>query len=93
MTERWPDERALGSLHAYKASLLQKKPVPCTGSQRSAEDGARAAARSRLAAVKNAMRERLRQGTKGAEAGAADCIVFDAGFFRVESPAKSFSGQ
>ncbi|XP_063104028.1 disks large-associated protein 5 isoform X3 [Cavia porcellus] len=71
--------------------VLRKKPVPCTGSQRSAEDGARAAARSRLAAVKNAMRERLRQGTKGAEAGAADCIVFDAGFFRVESPAKSFS--
>ncbi|OWK09416.1 DLGAP5 [Cervus elaphus hippelaphus] len=61
------------------------------------DDGGRIAARNRLAAIKNAMRERIKQ-EEQAEAAASvmpkevDKIVFDAGFFRIESPIKSFSG-
>ncbi|XP_005376807.1 PREDICTED: disks large-associated protein 5 isoform X2 [Chinchilla lanigera] len=69
--------------------VLRKKPVPGAASKATAtsaaDDPARAAARSRLAAVKSAMRERVRR------AGDADSVVFDGGFFRVESPAKSCS--
>ncbi|XP_066563272.1 disks large-associated protein 5 isoform X2 [Amia ocellicauda] len=59
--------------------------------------GSRAGARSRLAAVKAAMRARQREGTgcgtegEPATATAAsdtETVVFDAGFFKVESPAK-----
>ncbi|EHB07936.1 Disks large-associated protein 5 [Heterocephalus glaber] len=89
--------------------VLRKKPARGAASKPREDDRGRAAARSRLAAIKSAMRERLRweeQAGAGAGPGAgaeaeaeaaapprpADTIVFDAGFFRVESPAKSFSG-
>ncbi|XP_023579837.1 disks large-associated protein 5 [Octodon degus] len=64
--------------------VLRKKPVSGLASKPTAtvDDSARAAARSRLAAVKSAMRQRTKQ------SGDKDSIVFDAGFFRVESPAK-----
>ncbi|KAM6181636.1 disks large-associated protein 5 [Erethizon dorsatum] len=73
--------------------VLRKKPGPGAASKPTVDDSARAAARSRLAAAKSAMRQRLGRAEAGGCAlpGDADRIVFDAGFFRVESPAKSFS--
>ncbi|XP_039722495.1 disks large-associated protein 5 isoform X1 [Pteropus medius] len=77
--------------------VVRKKVVSCIASKPKQDDGGRIAARNRLAAIKNAMRERIKQ-EEHAEAAASvmpkevDKIVFDAGFFRVESPVKSFSG-
>ncbi|XP_054423016.1 disks large-associated protein 5 [Pteronotus mesoamericanus] len=77
--------------------VLRKKVVSGIASKPKQDDGGRIAARNRLAAIKNAMRERIKQ-EEHAEAAASvvskevDKIVFDAGFFRVESPVKSFSG-
>uniref|UniRef100_G1LKD8 DLG associated protein 5 n=1 Tax=Ailuropoda melanoleuca TaxID=9646 RepID=G1LKD8_AILME len=76
---------------------FQKKVVSGVASKPKQDDGGRIAARNRLAAIKNAMRERMKQ-EETAEAAASvmpkevDKIVFDAGFFRIESPVKSFSG-
>ncbi|XP_071415446.1 disks large-associated protein 5 isoform X2 [Pithys albifrons albifrons] len=78
-------------------AVVKKKAV--AGAVPKARPGAAArnAARSRLAAVKTAMRERMKQ--DGAADGAlqvrlpeAEKVVFDAGFFRIESPVKNFSG-
>lgn len=75
----------------------QKKVVSGIASKPKQDDGGRIAARNRLAAIKNAMRERIKQ-EEQAEAATSvmpkevDKIVFDAGFFRIESPIKSFSG-
>ncbi|XP_062946934.1 disks large-associated protein 5 [Cynocephalus volans] len=77
--------------------VFRKKIVSDIGSKPKQDDGGRIAARKRLAAIKNAMRERIKQ-EEHTEAAASvipkevDKIVFDAGFFRVESPVKSFSG-
>lgn len=78
--------------------FLQKKVVSGTASKPKQDDGGRIAARNRLAAVKNAMRERIKQEERTEAAASVlpkevDKIVFDAGFFRVESPVKSFSGS
>lgn len=76
---------------------FRKKVISGIASKPKQDDGGRIAARNRLAAIKNAMRERIKQ-EEHAEAAASvvpkevDKIVFDAGFFRVESPVKSFSG-
>lgn len=61
------------------------------------DDAGRLAARNRLAAIKNAMKARLKQEEHAPVAAVetpkeVDKIVFDAGFFRIESPIKSFSG-
>ncbi|XP_050998919.1 disks large-associated protein 5 [Acomys russatus] len=77
--------------------LPRKKIVPGRTSKAKQDDDGRKAARNRLAAIKNAMRERLRQEERAPVATAetpkeVDKIVFDAGFFRIESPVKSFSG-
>ncbi|CAK6432055.1 unnamed protein product [Pipistrellus nathusii] len=77
--------------------VFRKKVISGIASKPKQDDGGRIAARNRLAAIKNAMRERIKQ-EEHAEAAASvvpkevDKIVFDAGFFRVESPVKSFSG-
>ncbi|XP_016053640.1 PREDICTED: disks large-associated protein 5 [Miniopterus natalensis] len=77
--------------------VFRKKVVSGIASKPKQDDGGRIAARNRLAAIKNAMREKIKQ-EEHAEAAASvvpkevDKIVFDAGFFRVESPVKSFSG-
>ncbi|XP_023111474.1 disks large-associated protein 5 isoform X1 [Felis catus] len=76
--------------------VFRKKVVSGVPSK-SKEDDGRIAARNRLAAIKNAMRERMKK-EEHVEAAASvmpkevDTIVFDAGFFRIESPVKSFSG-
>ncbi|XP_027955350.1 disks large-associated protein 5 isoform X3 [Eumetopias jubatus] len=77
--------------------VVRKKVVSGAASKPKQNDGGRIAARNRLAAIKNAMRERMKQ-EETAEAATSvmpkevDKIVFDAGFFRIESPVKSFSG-
>nr|XP_008534999.1 PREDICTED: disks large-associated protein 5 isoform X5 [Equus przewalskii] len=76
--------------------VFQKKVVSGLASKPKQDDAGRIAARSRLAAVKKAVRERMQRGEQAGAAGSAvpkevDQIVFDAGFFRIESPVKSFS--
>lgn len=83
--------------------VLCQKPVAAPAKP----TGAKAAAKSRLAAVKAAMKAKQQAAEKAAEDDAnpnnqepqpqavsqpADSVVFDGGFFQVESPAKS-SGQ
>ncbi|NXO38422.1 DLGP5 protein, partial [Locustella ochotensis] len=77
-------------------AVVKKKAVPGGVPKATLEAAARTAARSRLASVKAAMRDRMKQG--GAAEGAqqarlpeAEKVVFDAGFFRIESPVKNFS--
>ncbi|NXA96536.1 DLGP5 protein, partial [Melanocharis versteri] len=78
-------------------AVVKKKAVLSAVPKAKLEAAARAAARSRLASVKAAMRDRMKQG--GAAEGAhherppeAEKVVFEAGFFRIESPVKNFSG-
>nr|XP_038036155.1 disks large-associated protein 5 isoform X2 [Anas platyrhynchos] len=75
--------------------IVKKKTVPNGVSKPKLGAAGRTAARNRLAAVKAAMRDKMRND------GAADCthqnklpevekVVFEAGFFRIESPVKNF---
>ncbi|XP_009668935.2 disks large-associated protein 5 isoform X1 [Struthio camelus] len=77
--------------------IIKKKTVPNGVSKPKLGAAGRTAARSRLAAIKAAMRDKMKH------EGAADCthqekppevekVVFEGGFFRVESPVKSFPG-
>uniref|UniRef100_A0A4X2KCC6 DLG associated protein 5 n=1 Tax=Vombatus ursinus TaxID=29139 RepID=A0A4X2KCC6_VOMUR len=80
--------------------VIRKKAVPVEKCKSKQDDAARTAARSRLAALKASMREKLQREEPTFEivaplvskAKEIDKIVFDAGFFRIESPVKSFSG-
>ncbi|NWQ88534.1 DLGP5 protein, partial [Burhinus bistriatus] len=74
-----------------------KKTIPNGVSEPKLGAAGRTAARNRLAAIKAAMRDKMKHD------GAADCthqerlpevekVVFDAGFFRIESPVKTFPG-
>ncbi|NWS75084.1 DLGP5 protein, partial [Crotophaga sulcirostris] len=74
-------------------AIVKKKAVPNGVSKPKVEAAGRTAARNRLAAIKAAMRDKMKQ------VGAADCthqdkmpevVVFEGGFFRIESPAKTF---
>ncbi|NXD34318.1 DLGP5 protein, partial [Copsychus sechellarum] len=78
-------------------AVVKKKAVPSGVAKPKVEAAARSAARSRLAAVKAAMRDRMKQGqtaegTQQERLPEAEKVVFDAGFFRIESPVKNFSG-
>ncbi|XP_071971827.1 disks large-associated protein 5 isoform X2 [Engystomops pustulosus] len=74
--------------------VVRKKSAPVAAGKQSAGDTGRAAARSRLAAIKAAMKNRVKTEEPIAEVEApiipmqVDPVVFDAGFFRIESPAK-----
>uniref|UniRef100_A0A8D1MIG2 DLG associated protein 5 n=1 Tax=Sus scrofa TaxID=9823 RepID=A0A8D1MIG2_PIG len=91
------EESGWQSSNDTSKKVVRKKLVSGTASKPKPDDGGRLAARNRLAAIKNKMRERIKQ-EEHAEAAASampkevDKIVFDAGFFRIESPVKSFSG-
>lgn len=57
----------------------------------------RAAAQNRLAAIKAAMRDKMKQDravdcTHQEKLPEAEKVVFEAGFFRIESPVKNFPG-
>ncbi|NXM65983.1 DLGP5 protein, partial [Serilophus lunatus] len=84
-------------LDAPSKAVVKKKAVPSGVPKAKVEAAAKAAARGRLASVKAAMREKMKcQG--GADAAQqerlpeAEKVVFEAGFFRIESPVKNFSG-
>ncbi|NXD11734.1 DLGP5 protein, partial [Nothocercus nigrocapillus] len=77
--------------------IIKKKTVPNGVSKSKVGAAGRTAARNRLAAIKAAMRDKMKH------EGAAGCahperppevekVVFEGGFFRVESPVKSFPG-
>ncbi|XP_021565211.1 disks large-associated protein 5 [Carlito syrichta] len=74
--------------------VFRKEIVSGVASKPKQDDGRQIAARRRLAAIKNAMRERIKREEQTAALvmpKEVDMIVFDAGFFRIESPVKSFS--
>lgn len=76
---------------------MQQKAVPKVTVKPKQDDSGKIAAKNRLAAIKNAMRARIKQAERGEVTASVmptevDTIVFDAGFFRIESPIKSFSG-
>lgn len=83
---------------AVPGKVVKKKTVPNVVCKPKLGAAARAAAQNRLAAVKAAMRDKMKRD------GAADIayqnehpevekVVFEAGFFRIESPVKSFPGS
>lgn len=78
-----------------QAKKVKKKIAPVAASKPNQGDNARAAARNRLAAIKAAMKNKTKQEDVLSEASEtqatkdANTVVFDAGFFKVESPAKS----
>ncbi|NXT35973.1 DLGP5 protein, partial [Pelecanoides urinatrix] len=78
-------------------AIVKKKTIPNGVSKPKLGAAGRTAARNRLAAIKAAMRDKMKHD------GAADCthqgklpeeekVVFEAGFFRIESPVKTFPG-
>ncbi|KAM3920362.1 disks large-associated protein 5 [Leptodactylus fuscus] len=77
-----------------KKVVVRKKTAPSAAGKPNQGDTGRAAARSRLAAIKAAMKNRVKAEEPIAEVEApevpiqVDQVVFDAGFFRIESPAK-----
>ncbi|NWH83335.1 DLGP5 protein, partial [Aegithalos caudatus] len=79
-------------------AVVKKKAVPSGMPKAKVEAAARAAARNRLASVKAAMREKMKQGgaadedTQHKRLPEAEKVVFEAGFFRIESPVKNFTG-
>ncbi|XP_069805402.1 disks large-associated protein 5 [Dendropsophus ebraccatus] len=74
--------------------VIRKKVVPAASGKQNHGDTGRSAARSRLASIKAAMRNRIKVDEPLTEGEApvipmqVDPVVFDAGFFRIESPAK-----
>ncbi|NWT57563.1 DLGP5 protein, partial [Erythrocercus mccallii] len=78
-------------------AVVKKKAVPNGVPKAKVEAAARTAARNRLASVKAAMRDKMKQegaaeGTHQERLPEAEKVVFEAGFFRIESPVKNFSG-
>ncbi|XP_040267499.1 disks large-associated protein 5 isoform X1 [Bufo bufo] len=74
--------------------IVRKKIAPAVTRKQNQGDDGRAAARGRLAAIRAAMKNRIKMEAPCAEVEVpvdpmqVDPIVFDAGFFRIESPAK-----
>ncbi|XP_075048637.1 disks large-associated protein 5 isoform X2 [Mixophyes fleayi] len=72
----------------------RKKIAPTTTAKQNQGDHGRAAAKSRLAAIKAAMKNKRKTEEPVSDAAAPELpmqvepVVFDAGFFRIESPAK-----
>ncbi|NXY15917.1 DLGP5 protein, partial [Atrichornis clamosus] len=78
-------------------AVVMKKAAPSGVPKPKVEAAARTAARNRLASVKAAMREKMkREGAADAthqeRLPEAEKVVFEAGFFRIESPVKNFTG-
>ncbi|XP_029454125.1 disks large-associated protein 5 [Rhinatrema bivittatum] len=78
--------------------VIKKKSVKMVTSKANQGDNGRVAARSRLAAIKAAMKHK-KQREEMTETAAPEVlkeveqVVFDAGFFRIESPAKPVPGS
>ncbi|XP_058703722.1 disks large-associated protein 5 [Poecile atricapillus] len=84
-------------LDVPRKAVVKKKAVPNGVPKPKLEAAARTAARNRLASVKAAMRDKMKQegaaeGTQQERLPEVEKVVFEAGFFRIESPVKNFSG-
>ncbi|NXS53451.1 DLGP5 protein, partial [Brachypteracias leptosomus] len=76
-------------------AIAKKKTLPNGVCKPKLGAAGRAAARSRLAAVKAAMRDKMKQDIDCAhqeKVPEVEKVVFEAGFFRIESPVKTFPG-
>ncbi|XP_032918915.1 disks large-associated protein 5 [Catharus ustulatus] len=75
-------------------AVVKKKAVPSGVAKPKLEAAARTAAQNRLASVKAAMRHKMKQGESAHQdrLPEPEKVVFEAGFFRIESPVKNFSG-
>ncbi|NXU81479.1 DLGP5 protein, partial [Oreotrochilus melanogaster] len=78
-------------------AIVKKKTLPNGVSKPKLGAAGRAAARNRLAAIKAAMRDKLKHGegadgTHQEKPAEVEKVVFEAGFFRIESPVKTFPG-
>ncbi|XP_034625534.1 disks large-associated protein 5 isoform X1 [Trachemys scripta elegans] len=75
---------------------IKKKAVPSGISKPKQGAAGRTAARNRIAAIRAAMKEKMKLGETAADSAAQEMpkeeekVVFEAGFFRIESPLKSF---
>ncbi|XP_062433579.1 disks large-associated protein 5 isoform X1 [Rhea pennata] len=77
--------------------IIKKKTVPNGMPKPKLGAAGRTAARNRLAAVKAAMRDKMKHegaadGTHQEKPPEVEKVIFEGGFFRVESPVKSFPG-
>ncbi|NWI30780.1 DLGP5 protein, partial [Sula dactylatra] len=78
-------------------AIVKKKTVPNRVAKPKLGAAGRTAARNRLAAIKAAMRDKMKHdgaadSTQQGKLPEVEKVVFEAGFFRIESPVKNFSG-
>ncbi|NXG84130.1 DLGP5 protein, partial [Stercorarius parasiticus] len=78
-------------------AIVKKKTIPNAVSKPKLGAAGRTAARNRLAAIKAAMRDKMKHDrdddcTHQEKLPEVEKMVFDAGFFRIESPVKTFAG-
>ncbi|NXX17627.1 DLGP5 protein, partial [Podargus strigoides] len=78
-------------------AIVKKKTIPNGMAKSKVGAAGRTGARNRLAAVKAAMRDKMKQdgaaeGTHQEKLSEVEKVVFEAGFFRIESPVKTFPG-
>ncbi|XP_067410917.1 disks large-associated protein 5 [Emydura macquarii macquarii] len=83
-------------LNSPSKRAIKKKAVPSGISKTKQGAVGRTAARNRIAAIRAAMKEKMKQEETAADPAAQEMskevekVVFEAGFFRIESPLKSF---
>ncbi|XP_075609362.1 disks large-associated protein 5 [Balearica regulorum gibbericeps] len=78
-------------------AIVKKKAIPNGVSKPNLGAAGRIAARNRLAAIKAAMRDKMKNDealdcTQQEKLPEVEKVVFEAGFFRIESPVKTFPG-
>ncbi|NWX33161.1 DLGP5 protein, partial [Notiomystis cincta] len=84
-------------LDVPRKAVGKKKAVAGGVPRAQLEAAARTAARNRLASVKAAMRDKMKrgeaaEGTQQERLPEPEKVVFEGGFFRIESPVKNFAG-
>ncbi|NXE14505.1 DLGP5 protein, partial [Lophotis ruficrista] len=84
-------------LDVPRKAVVKKKTVPNGVAKPNLGAAGRTAARSRLAAIKAAMRNKMNHDgaadyTHQEKLPEVETVVFEAGFFRIESPVKTFPG-
>ncbi|NXN39619.1 DLGP5 protein, partial [Rhinoptilus africanus] len=76
-------------------AIVKKKAIPNGVSKPKLGAAGRTAARNRLAAIKAAMRDKMKHDgdcTHQEKLPEVEKVIFDAGFFRIESPVKTLAG-
>ncbi|KAM6444549.1 disks large-associated protein 5 [Rhynochetos jubatus] len=78
-------------------AIVKKKAIPNGASKPKLGAAGRTAARNQLAAVKAAMRDKMKNDSSAGcthreKLPEVETVVFEAGFFRIESPVKTFPG-